>query len=109
MVTLGTDVSWNYNLVSALLNKGMTCARINCAHDDTKVWGGKMIENVRRAISETGMPCPILMDLAGHKIRTGPVALEPPIYHIKVKKRSLRKSRGFWIFDLNCRSSKHFH
>jgi pyruvate kinase len=45
-----------------------------------------MIANIRRAETETGRSCRILMDLAGHKIRTGPVALEPPIHHIKVKK-----------------------
>lgn len=85
MVTLGTEASWDYNLVNALVNKGMTCARINCAHDKPTIWHC-MINNVRRAETETGLTCRILMDLAGHKIRTGPIALEPPIYHIKVRK-----------------------
>ncbi|MEQ1486245.1 pyruvate kinase [Methyloglobulus sp.] len=85
MVTLGTEASWNYGLINALLKKGMTCARTNCAHDDPLVWQG-MINNVHRAETETGRPCRILMDLAGHKIRTAAIALEPPIYHIKVKK-----------------------
>jgi len=34
MVTLGTEASRDYTLVSSLLEKGMTCARINCAHDN---------------------------------------------------------------------------
>lgn len=85
MVTLGTEASWDYGLINALLKKGMTCARINCAHDDPLVWQG-MINNVHRAETETGRPCRILMDLAGHKIRTAAIALEPPIHHIKVKK-----------------------
>ena len=85
MVTLGTEASWDYLLVNALLEKGMTCARINCAHDDPVVWQG-MISNVRRAETEMGRPCRILMDLAGHKIRTGAIALGPAIYHIKVRK-----------------------
>lgn len=85
MVTLGVEASWDYQLVNSLLNKGMTCARINCAHDGPLVWQG-MINNIRRAETETGRPCRILMDLAGHKIRTGAIALEPPIYHIKVRK-----------------------
>jgi len=85
MVTLGIEASWDYQLVNSLLNKGMTCARINCAHDGPSVWQG-MINNIRRAETETGRPCRILMDLAGHKIRTGAIALEPPIYHIKVRK-----------------------
>lgn len=85
MVTLGTDSASDYQLVSALLEKGMTSARINCAHDDPVVWQG-MISNVRRAETEMGRPCRILMDLAGHKIRTSTIAAGPAIYHIKVRK-----------------------
>ncbi|MGZ8232559.1 pyruvate kinase [Methylobacter tundripaludum] len=85
MVTLSTEACWDYTLVSSLLEKGMTCARINCAHDDPVVWQG-MITNIRRAETEMGRPCRILMDLAGHKIRTGPVALGPSIHHIRVQK-----------------------
>ena len=84
MVTLGTEAAWDYPLVCALLNKGMTCARINCAHDDPPIWLA-MIRNLRRAEAETGHSCRILMDLAGHKIRTGPIQLGPAIHHIKVK------------------------
>ena len=85
MVTLGTETAGNYTLVSSLLEKGMTCARINCAHDDPLVWEG-MIRNVRHAETALGRPCRILMDLAGHKIRTGPIALGPSIHHIRVQK-----------------------
>jgi len=85
MVTLGTEASWDYALVSALLEKGMTCARINCAHDDTAVWQ-EMIRNIRRAETELASPCHILMDLAGHKIRTGAITLGPAVHRIKVQK-----------------------
>lgn len=85
MVTLGTEASWDYPLVNSLLKKGMTCARINCAHDSPEVWHG-MINNIRRAETETGLPCRILMDLAGHKIRTSEIARGEAIYHIRVKK-----------------------
>ncbi len=85
MVTLSTDASWDYSLVSSLLEKGMTCARINCAHDDPVIWQG-MIRNICLAETETGRSCRILMDLAGHKIRTGPIALGPSIHHIHVQK-----------------------
>ncbi len=90
MVTLATEAAWNYTLVSSLLEKGMTCARINCAHDDPVIWQG-MIENVRRAETEMGRSCRILMDLAGHKIRTGPIALGPSIHHIRVQKDRVGK------------------
>jgi pyruvate kinase len=85
MVTLSTEACWDYTLVSSLLEKGMTCARINCAHDDPVIWQ-QMIRNVRLAETEMGRPCRILMDLAGHKIRTGPIALGPSIHHIRVQK-----------------------
>lgn len=85
MVTMSPDTAFNFRLVKAMLDKGMTCARINCAHDDEAVWQ-KIISNIRRAEHETGRSCRILIDLAGHKIRTGPIVLEPPIYHLKCKK-----------------------
>ncbi len=85
MVTLATEAAWDYKLIKALLMKGMTCARINCAHDDPVIWQA-MIRNIRRAEVEIGRGCRILMDLAGHKIRTGPIELGPAIYHIKVKR-----------------------
>lgn len=85
MVTLATETAWNYELIQALLEKGMTCARINCAHDTPVLWRN-MIKNIRRAETETGNTCRILMDLAGHKIRTGAIALGSPVHHIKVKK-----------------------
>jgi pyruvate kinase len=91
MVTLATDAAWNYELIQALLEKGMTCARINCAHDDVFVWRN-MIKNIRRAETETGRICRILMDLAGHKIRTGTIALGSPVHHIKVKKNVYGKA-----------------
>ena len=85
MVTLGTEAAWDYDLINRLLEQGMTCARINCAHDDLSVWQD-MIGNLRRAEAETGRSCRILMDLAGHKIRTGHVALGPAVRHLKVKR-----------------------
>lgn len=85
MVTCSTEMAWDYELILALLSKGMTCARINCAHDDASLWRS-MIKNIRRAETETGKICRILIDLAGHKIRTGPIKLGPAIQHIKVTK-----------------------
>jgi pyruvate kinase len=85
MVTLATDAAWDYELINALLNKGMTCARINCAHDNPNLWRA-MIRNIRRAEAETGFNCRVLMDLAGHKIRTGDIELGPAIHHLKVKR-----------------------
>jgi pyruvate kinase len=85
MVTLATEVAWDYKLICSLLNKGMTCVRINCAHDDPVIWLA-MIRNVRRAEAEIGRSCRVMMDLAGHKIRTAEIELGPAIHHIKIER-----------------------
>ncbi|MGR8998086.1 MAG: pyruvate kinase [Gammaproteobacteria bacterium] len=105
MVTLPTEASWDYSLVSSLLEKGMTCARINCAHDDPVLWQ-RMIINIRRAETEMGRSCRILMDLAGHKIRTGRIALGPSIHHIRVQKDRTGKvvAPGYLILTSNSES-----
>lgn len=85
MVTLPSEAAWNYPLVKALIDQGMDCARINCAHDDQVTWKA-MVKNIRRAATKSNRPCKILMDLAGHKVRTGPLASAPAIKHIKVRR-----------------------
>lgn len=70
MVTMPTEAAADEALVRALLESGMDCARINCAHDDVPSWR-RMIAHVRRAEQVVGRGCRVLMDLAGHKIRTG--------------------------------------
>lgn len=93
MVTLATEAAWDYGLILDLLDKGMTCARINCAHDDTVIWRS-MIRNIRRAETETGRICRILIDLAGHKIRTGGIEPDFPVHHIKTPKNSKGEAVG---------------
>lgn len=72
MVTLPSEAADDYGLIKQLLNSGMDCARINCAHDNEKAWK-RMIENLRNAENSTGKHCKIYMDLAGPKIRTGAI------------------------------------
>ncbi|MBS1518649.1 MAG: pyruvate kinase [Bacteroidetes bacterium] len=69
MVTFNSEFAENYDLVRNLLLSGMNIARINTAHDDEEIWL-KMIESVKKAGEETGIPCKIYMDLAGPKLRT---------------------------------------
>ncbi|WP_455211413.1 pyruvate kinase, partial [Kaarinaea lacus] len=85
MVTLPSDAAWNRQLIESLMAKGMNCARINCAHDDSFHWQA-MINNVRQAAEKLNTPCKILMDLAGHKIRTGAIKSGPAVKHIKVNR-----------------------
>ncbi len=84
MVTLSSDAAMDFNQIKMLLDEGMDCVRINCAHDNPTIWRS-MIDNVRRASALINKDCRILMDLAGHKIRTGPVANQPPVLHLRVK------------------------
>ncbi|HQT25449.1 MAG TPA: pyruvate kinase, partial [Burkholderiales bacterium] len=85
MVTLPAEAATDHPFVRDLLTRGMSCARINCAHDNPPAWKN-MIDNVRRAELEAGKRCRILMDLAGPKLRTGPVALGPPVLHVNPKR-----------------------
>jgi len=72
MVTMATEAATDYDLVRELVQSGMDCMRINCAHDNPGLWLG-MIQNLQRARQETGRECRILMDIPGPKLRTGPI------------------------------------
>jgi pyruvate kinase len=78
MVTLGSEAATDYALVRGMLASGMDCARINCAHDDPAAWDA-MVTNVRRAREALQRACPILFDLAGPKLRTGPIERAPAV------------------------------
>ena len=89
MVTMSSDAATDYELVRDLVRNGMDCMRINCAHDGPEAWLG-MIRNLRQARSETGRHCRILMDVAGPKLRTGPIEPGPAV----IKCRPKRDVRG---------------
>jgi pyruvate kinase len=72
MVTLPTQAASDYDLIRDLVERGMDCARINCAHDTPDQWEA-MIVHVERAAKEVGRHCRIAMDLAGPKVRTADV------------------------------------
>lgn len=85
MVTLPSESSEDYEMIKEMIGSGMNCARINCAHDEKEAWL-KMIENVRRASKKLKKNCKIAMDLAGPKIRTGPLVPGPKIRKLKPAK-----------------------
>ncbi len=91
MVTMPTEAAHDYTFVRNLIEEGMDIARINCAHDDVPIWR-RMIANIRQAAADSHSPCRILMDLAGHKIRTGPIPGDAQSLNIKIKKNSRGKS-----------------
>ncbi len=57
MVTMSSEAATNYELVRDLVQNGMDCMRINCAHDNPEAWLG-MIRNLWKAREETGRNCP---------------------------------------------------
>ena len=72
MVTASPDLASDGARMCEMLDAGMDVLRINCAHDDPKTWW-RMISNLRRAEDLTGRSCRVIMDLAGPKLRTGPI------------------------------------
>jgi pyruvate kinase len=88
MVTMSTEASHDYELVRDLLQSGMDCMRINCAHDSPDVWLG-MIRNLQKAREETGRSCRIAMDVAGPKLRTGPIEPGPAVIKCRPRRDAL--------------------
>lgn len=62
------DCDWMFKLLDA----GMNVLRINCAHETEAEWG-RVADALSQAKEHTGKPCRMIMDLAGPKIRTGPI------------------------------------
>ena len=72
MVTLPSEAADEPDLVRGMIAAGMNCARINCAHDGPEAWQ-RMVRHIETECRYLGVPCRIFMDLAGPKLRTGPL------------------------------------
>ncbi len=83
MVTAPPEAATDIGLVRELADAGMDLLRINCAHDTPTAWG-QMVRNVREATSPDRERVQVLFDLAGPKLRTGPVLPGPPIVSWRV-------------------------
>jgi pyruvate kinase len=84
MVTMPTEAAQDLDWMKSLLQAGMQCVRINCAHDDAETWEA-MIDTLRCAEQELGLTerARVLMDLGGPKVRTvRPKKSEKDRYHI---------------------------
>lgn len=82
MVTLPGAAAADDGLVANLVQGGMDVARINCAHDGAADWIA-MADRVRRAAAASGRNVKVLMDLAGPKLRTGPIAPLPSVLRLR--------------------------
>jgi pyruvate kinase len=87
MVTMPSEAKDDYTLIYNLLKQGMDCMRINCAHDAASAWA-QMIEHLRRAerALALGRSCRVVMDLAGPKLRTGPLQPQPAVVRIRPRR-----------------------
>jgi pyruvate kinase len=88
MVTADASLADAPLTVSALLERGMSCLRVNCAHDGIEVWS-RIAKNLRAAEKQLGLSCRLLMDLGGPKIRTGPLEPGPAVVTWKVQRDAL--------------------
>lgn len=82
MVTMPSAAAGDPALVEALVRAGMDIMRINCAHDGPAEWRA-MADNLRRAERVLGRSCRIQADLAGPKLRTGPI--EPAGHMLRLR------------------------
>ena len=91
MVTLPPEAATDPGLVARLIDSGMAVARINCAHDDPAAWRA-MAGHVRRAAGDAGRDCLIAMDLAGPKLRTGPLRPGPKVLRLRPTRNDLGRT-----------------
>ncbi len=101
MVTMPTEAASDYLLVRGLLESGMTCMRINCAHDSAPQWLA-MIEHLQRARVALDRDCSVLMDLGGPKLRTGEIEPGPAVRRIKPSRDALGRVTAparIWLTD----------
>ncbi len=89
MVTMPSEAAKSYELVKGLVDAGMDVMRVNCAHDSELEWE-RMIAHMRHANQDSGKHCKVEMDLAGPKLRTGPIRRG----HHVVRWRVERDTRG---------------
>ncbi len=83
MVTLPSESALEEDtLIQTLIKAGMNVARVNCAHDGPETWL-KMIRKVRYFSQLLESPCRVMMDLAGPKLRTGPMRPGPSVLKLK--------------------------
>jgi pyruvate kinase len=76
VATLGPAVD-ELDTLTSIIDAGVDVVRINCAHGtpETRL---QMIELARSIAKQRGQPLPVLMDLQGLKIRTGPLEGDEP-------------------------------
>ena len=85
MVTMPGGAAADGALISELVDAGMDMARINCAHDDPATWEALAVA-VRTAAANARHPVQIAFDLAGPKLRTGPLPSGPRVVRLRPRR-----------------------
>jgi pyruvate kinase len=91
MVTMPSEAAHNPSLIESLVEQGMTIMRVNCAHDGPEIWGA-MVRHLDAAKTKLGKPCRVAFDLAGPKLRTGPLEPGPEVVRLKPERDNLGKT-----------------
>ncbi|TDG02371.1 pyruvate kinase [Paraburkholderia guartelaensis] len=89
MITMPGEAADDPDLIRKLVEGGMGIMRINCAHDAPPIWE-RMVRHLRDAERELGRRCLVSFDLAGPKLRTGPISPGPAV----IKLRPTRNAMG---------------
>lgn len=74
-----------------LLRAGMNCLRVNCSAGDASDWN-HIASTLRRASGATALPCRLLFDLPGPKIRTRALRPGPEVLHVRRNKDELGRT-----------------
>ncbi|MGY2894432.1 pyruvate kinase [Deinococcus sp. UYEF24] len=88
MVTMPSEAADDPSVILNALEQGMDIMRVNCAHDDAAAWT-RMVAHLRAACAQLGRPCRTEFDLAGPKLRTGPVTPGPEVLKWKPERDRL--------------------
>ncbi|MEM1126451.1 MAG: pyruvate kinase [Bacteroidota bacterium] len=99
MVTLPTEAATQPALVHDLIARGADAVRINAAHDTPKHWE-QMVAHVRAADQVLGKRTYICMDLAGPKLRTGPLAPGPEVLRLRRQRDAEGRTTGPYPLQL---------
>lgn len=82
IATLPAAAAHDYGLVRRLVAAGMDAAHIDCGHGNAHDWAA-MATHVRRAAEAERRPVHVLVELAGLRLRTGPLPPGPAVLRLK--------------------------
>jgi pyruvate kinase len=91
MVTMPSEAGRDPDVIASLLAEGMSIMRVNCAHDGPEIWTA-MVRHLRAAEGVQGRRCRVAFDLAGPKLRTGPVAPGPEVVRVRPSRDELGRT-----------------